>query len=60
VSSTESWAGPLLDTSSILATSPTEDVDIDVVGALGDGELGGFKSGYLQVYKIHKENKPQI
>jgi hypothetical protein len=43
-----------------LATSPTEDVDIDVVGALGDGELGGFKSGYLQVYKIHKENKPQI
>lgn len=34
---------------SISVTSSTDDEDSDMVGALGDGELGGFKSGYLQV-----------
>jgi hypothetical protein len=99
VSSAESWAGPLLDTASILGTPPTEDVDTasilgtsltedmdtasvlgtpptedvdtasilgtepteDVFGALGDGELGGFKSGYLYTRKTnHKVLIPRI
>jgi hypothetical protein len=51
LSSTEGWAGPLVDTASIFGTSLTEDVDSDVIGALGDGELGGLKSAYLYTRK---------
>jgi hypothetical protein len=41
----------LVDTASIFGTSLTEDVDSDVIGALGDGELGGLKSAYLYTRK---------
>jgi len=47
-SAVESWAGPLLDIVSIFGTPAAAGVETDTVGALGDGDVGGFKSGYLQ------------
>jgi len=47
-SAVESWGVPLLDIVSICGTPAAADVETDTTGALGDGEVGGFKSGYLQ------------
>jgi len=33
---------------SIYGSPSAADVKTDTIGALGDGEVGGFKSGYLK------------